>query len=135
MGKYHKDDILKWVLRLGGGSLLVAFAAVFLPTALMADIHTSLGLGPFPDAPIVQYLTRSVAGFYAVHGGILLVAAHRVKENRTLISYLGFSNIVFGILLIAIDIKAGMPIFWTLLEGPPVMLFGVILLYLNREMN
>ena len=45
-------------LRLAGGILLLAFLAVFLPRGWMAAIHEWLGLGVFPQVPIVDYLTR-----------------------------------------------------------------------------
>lgn len=32
-----------------------------------------------------------------------------------------------------IDVHAGMPTFWTLAEGPPIVIFGVLVLYLSIE--
>ena len=37
----------------------------------MAACHEAMGLGPFPDAPIVEYLARSVSAYYAMLGGLL----------------------------------------------------------------
>jgi hypothetical protein len=41
-------------------------------------------------------------------------------------------NIVFGAMVIAIDLHAGMPVSWTWMEGPPIAAFGVVVLYLSR---
>ena len=41
-------------------------------------------------------------------------------------------NIVLGILLVLIDVHAGLPISWTLAEGPPIMAMGAAVLYLSR---
>jgi hypothetical protein len=42
-------------------------------------------------------------------------------------------DIVFGLMMVAIDLHAGMPIVWTALEGPPLVGVGVLLLYLRRR--
>ena len=41
-------------------------------------------------------------------------------------------NVVFGALVFAIDLHAGLPLAWTLLEGPPIAFFGVAVAFLNR---
>ena len=41
-------------------------------------------------------------------------------------------NVVLGLMLLAIDIHAGLPAFWIALEGPPVVLTGIAVGLLNR---
>lgn len=60
---------------MGGGLACTAVFAVFLPTAWMAAIRGWLGLGEFPDAAVTQYLTRSVSVFYAMLGGLTILAS------------------------------------------------------------
>jgi hypothetical protein len=48
--------------------------------------------------------------------------------------YLGAMNVLFGICVVFIDLHAGMPLFWTLGEGPPIIAFGAIVLYLSRSL-
>ena len=112
-----------------------AFLAVFLPVDWMAATHQWLGLGEFPRAPIVEYLARSIAALYGFHGVLLLIVARNPVQHRVIVQFVGVMNIVFGSLLTAIDVEAGMPVLWTLAEGPPIIAFGVVVLYLSRSLG
>jgi hypothetical protein len=118
------------LLRFGGLLLLSAFVAVFLPTAWMERIHRLLGLGAFPSSPLVDYLTRSISALYGIHGGVLLVVSSDVRRHAPIVRYLGGINIVLGLLMLGIDLHAGMPAWWIWSEGPPVVVIGIALLYL-----
>lgn len=121
------------LLRLAGCSIVIAFLAILLPVEWMATTHRWLGLGEFPRAPIVDYLTRSVAAIYGFHGVILLVVSRDPIRHLDLVKALGVMNIVFGALLVLIDLHAGLPMHWTLAEGPPVAAYGGALLYLSLK--
>ncbi len=77
-------------------------------------------------------MTRSVAALYGFHGGLLLLVSMRPSRYRGIIVYLGWMNILIGFMLLAIDLHAGMPWFWSLLEGPSVFLVGLAMLLLVR---
>ena len=126
----------KWLailLRIAGSVMLLAFGAVFLPNEWMAAGHRWLGLGEFPASPLVDYLTRSASALYGIHGGLYLVVARDVRRHAGVLAYLAAMNVVFGTLMVGIDLHAAMPWFWTLVEGPPVAVFGVLLLVLLRQ--
>jgi len=125
--------LLVFLLRLGGAVTVVAFFAMFLPVDWMVRTHAWLGLGEFPRSPIVDYLTRSVAALYGFHGCLLLIIATDPLRYRALVWYAAAMNILFGIIIIAIDLHAGMPMFWTVAEGPPIMALGVALAVLNSK--
>ena len=127
--------LLVFLLRLGGVVTCAAFLAVFLPVDWMAATHQWLGLGEFPRAPIVEYLARSIAALYGFHGVLLLIIARNPVQHRVIVQFVGVMNIVFGSLLTAIDVEAGMPVLWTLAEGPPIIAFGVVVLYLSRSLG
>lgn len=125
--------VLVFLLRAGGVMLLLAFGAVVMPTDTMAAIHRWLGLGELPRAPIVEYLTRSISAFYGFHGGLLLMVTGDPTRYRPIVVYLGWMNVVFGVLLTAIDTAAGLPAWWSLVEGPSVVALGIALLVLVRR--
>ena len=127
--------LLVLLLRFGGVVTTAGFLAVFLPVEWMAATHEWLGLGEFPRAPVVDYLARSIAALYGFHGVLLFIVAHNPVQHRTIVQYVGVMNIVFGLLLTAIDINAGMPAHWTLAEGPPIIGFGAIVLFLSRALG
>jgi hypothetical protein len=125
--------LLVVLLRLAGGLTVTAFLAVFLPVEWMAATHEWLGLGEFPRAPVVDYLTRSVAALYGFHGVLLLLISRDPVRHRKIVQFVGVMNIVFGVLMIAVDLHAGLPLLWTLAEGPPIMGFGLAILFLMRS--
>lgn len=126
----NPERILQILLRIGGVTMLTAFFAIFLPVRWMAVSHEWLGLGPFPASPIVDYLTRSASLLYAWHGGLLLVASTNVRRHSPVLLYLGFATAIGGLILLGIDLHAGMPTYWTVWEGPPVTLLGCVMVWL-----
>jgi hypothetical protein len=127
--------ILKILLRIAGVCIVMAFPTLLMPPDWMAAVHERVGLGEFPRAPVVDYLARSTAGLYGFHGVLLLVVSTDPVRFSPIVTYVATLNVVFGLMLIAVDLHAGMPPLWTLLEGPPIIAFGAILFYLNRAQN
>ena len=128
-------SLLVFLLRLGGLVTVLAFPAIFLPVDWMASTHEWLGLGEFPRRPVVEYLARSIAALYGFHGVLLLIVASDVVRYRNLVWFVAILNFVFGLMMILIDLKTGMPLMWTLLEGPPIMAFGVVIAALNHRLG
>ena len=126
--------LLVLLLRFAGAVMLLAFPAMLLPVEWMAATHRFLGLGEFPHAPVVEYLTRSVAALYGFHGTLLLVSSRDPVRHRAVIRYVVWMNVIFGTLITAIDLEAGMPLLWTLLEGPPVVIYGLALGVLSKRL-
>jgi hypothetical protein len=117
------------------GGLLTgsAFLTVALPTEWMASTHERLGFGQFPEGPLVQYLARSVSAFYGFHGVLLFVVASDPVRFKPIVIYLAAFNIIFGLMLIAIDLHAGMPTWWTISEGPSIIVIGLLLAMIGRR--
>ena len=124
------QQALVLLLRLCGVVLLLAFGAVLLPTEWMAAMHGWLGMGEFPHAPLTDYLVRSVAALYGFHGVLVLLVAGDPVRYQRVVRFLGIMDIVFGLMMLAIDVHAAMPIMWTLVEGPPLVGVGALVLYL-----
>jgi len=128
----RKERNLVILLRIVGGVMLFAFPAIILPTAMMSDIHQWLGLGTFPDSPLIQYLARSASGMYVILGGVTIIASRDPERYQPIITYLGVVCLAFGVTLTGIDFTAGMPTYWSLGEGPTVVVIGIMILVLNR---
>jgi hypothetical protein len=121
-----RKRLLAALLRLEGAVTALGFFAVFLPVDWMASTHRFLGLGEFPRTPIVDYLTRSIAALYGFHGGLLLIVAGDPYRYKRIVQYLALVNVGFGLTVLAIDLRAGMPALWTLGEGPPMIGLGIL---------
>lgn len=115
--------------------MLLAVFAIFMPVRWMAVSHEWLGLGNFPESPLVDYLTRSASLLYTWHGGLLLLISFNVRRYRPLLIYLGIATAIGGLILLGIDLHAGMPAYWTLAEGPPVALIGCLMVFLALQIR
>jgi hypothetical protein len=120
------------LLRIGGVVTGSAFAMLLLPFETMASVHRELGLGELPRLPIVDYLARTVAAFYGFHGALLFLISSDPVRFRPFVTFAAAFNIIFGAIVMVIDVHAGLPAWWTSFEGPPVVVIGVILAVLNR---
>ena len=111
------QTMLKWLLRGFGVVTCFGIVAVFMPTAWMARCHEAAGLGTMPDGPVFIYLARSLSGFYAILGGLLLTISFDVRRNAAVIRYLGGVCIVAAVLVTALDAMLGLPWWWTAFEA------------------
>jgi hypothetical protein len=115
------------LVRLQGFILSAAAIPVLMPTAWMDLLHSQLHIGPFPLAPIVEYLTRSISALYAVHGVLLVFISFDLERYRPLLGMLILLHGVLGLAMLGIDLWAVMPWWWTLSEGPPIIAFAMLL--------
>jgi hypothetical protein len=87
-------------------------------------------LGKFPDGVIVDYLARSVSALYAVHGGLLWLLARDVRRYEAIIVYIAAAGMAFSVFVLVLDANLGLPVWWTLGEGPSVLVISVVILVL-----
>ena len=121
------------LLRMAAVLLLLALGAVVFPFSWMAAIHGWLGMGELPDRPIVGYLARSLSAMYAIHGALAWLLSLDVRRFAPVIYFQAVVTIVFGVGMLLLDLVEGMPLFWTLCEGPFVAALGIALLALIRR--
>ena len=126
---------LKLLLRVVGSSSLLALIFVVAPESWMVAIHGYLGLGRLPDAPIVGYLARSTSAFYAIEGGLFWVVSFDLVRHRPVVRFLGATTALFGVVLLGVDWLEGLPLSWTLWEGPFACLFGLAVLWLSARIG
>ena len=126
------DEALVILLRFVGVTALFALVAVFMPSSWMAATHRWLGLGEMPTGPVVEYLARSLSAFYAVMGALCLVVAADLERYRPLVRFLGVAFALMSLVLLGVDLAAGMPWWWSTSEGPGGVVFGALLFVLAR---
>jgi hypothetical protein len=129
------EKLLIIILRIFAGVTLTAIIPVCMPFAWMDVIHRALGLGPLPDVPITSYLARSLSGFYAMHGALLMYLSFDLKRNLHVIRLFIILGALFGFALLIIDLTAPLPLLWTLGEGPFVIALCAVLLYLIHRIQ
>ena len=107
------DALLKWLLRLVGGVELFAIPFIVIPVAWMDAVNDRvLGLGPLPNSPITEYLTRTLSAMYALHGAVVL-------------------RVTLGLTVLGIGLSAGLPWWWVAGEGPGIIVGGLLVLVLS----
>lgn len=131
----NPEPTLKFMLRWMGTSSLLALIFVAAPYSWMDSIHRSLGMGPLPDQPVVGYLARSTSAFYALVGGLFWVVSFDLRRYRRIVVYLGGAIGILGMALLAVDWAEGMPLFWTVWEGPFIIVVGLAISFLSRRLE
>jgi hypothetical protein len=126
------DKWLVILLRFVGVTALFALVAVFMPMSWMTAAHRWSGLGEMPTAPVVEYLARSLSAFYALFGALCLVVAADLERYRPVVQFLGVVFAAMSVLLLGIDLAAGMPWWWSAFEGPRGMVLGALMFALAR---
>ena len=134
MTKSDKALVILFRYLLGIGSLF-ALVAVVLPVSWMAATHRWLGLGEMPTGPVVEYLARSLSAFYALVGALCLVVASDLERYRPLVRFLGVAFALMSVVLLGVDLAAGMPWWWSASEGPGGVVFGALLFVLARPVH
>ncbi|HUT32003.1 MAG TPA: hypothetical protein VNE39_00870 [Planctomycetota bacterium] len=125
------ERLLALLLRVMGAVEALAIFPAVMPRSWMATVHEHIGLGPFPEGPVVEYLARSLAALYAVNGGLMLLLSTDVRRYAALVTFSASAAVAVGLLLLATDLSVGMPWWWTAGEGPYLMAFGALLLALQ----
>jgi len=133
--KANPERILKLILQINGVVMASAVFAVFLSHDQMAAIHQWLGLGEFPDAKIVDYLARSLSTFYAMIGVLYIALARDIHVYASIITLAAWASICFGVASIIIDLQLGFPAWWTWGEGPFVIVYGAVVLWLQQKIK
>jgi hypothetical protein len=114
---------------------LFALVAVVMPFSWMVATHRWLGLGEMPTGPVVEYLARSLSAFYAIMGALCLVLTIDLGCYRPLVRFLGVAFALMSLVLLGVDLAAGMPWWWSASEGPGGVVFGALLFVLARPVH
>jgi hypothetical protein len=122
-------------LRLGGVTCTAALVAVVMPRNWHAAAHAWLGLGGFPDAPIVEYLARGMSGMCGLYGLLLLWLARDVVTDRRLIAFLLVTLMAMSLAATLSIAGRGMPRWWLYGDVGAIWAFGVVTLLLLRAIG
>jgi hypothetical protein len=125
--------MLVWLLWVAGGGMLCALAFVFCPYAWMQGIHARLGMGELACTPLLNYLIRTLSAMYGTLGALFLFISGDVCRYRPLVGFLGVVAVLGGVGVTILDSVLGLPLFWTVTEGPLTALLGLALLVLRRR--
>lgn len=117
-------------LRVYGAIDLVAIAAVFAPREQLAATHAAMGLGALPEGELVVYLARAMSALCAMYGALLIYLSLDVVRNAGVLRFLAIAAIVHGSVMLAVDLREGMPWWWAAAEGPTFAVAGAIILLL-----
>lgn len=127
-----KKWALVWMLRITAGAMLGALIFVFCPFEWMVVLHGQLGLGELSYTPLMSYLTRTLSAMYASMGALLLFISFDVQRYHPLIRFFGVLALAGGVGVTILDVAAGLPLFWTVSEGPLTVVLGGVLVALTR---
>ncbi len=128
-----RQRALVWYLRAYAVLLLLALPALVVPTRWLAWAYEALGLGTWSQLPLVEYLARSASAIYALVGLLVLWMSFDPPRYRPVLLLLGWVSLPGGVYLLVLDWMLDFPWWWVVLEGPVVLLSGVVLVVLARQ--
>jgi hypothetical protein len=105
---------------------LAAAPAVVMPTAWMRAIAAWHAV-EVPEAPLVEYLTRSMSALYVMFGVTYWYMSCDVRRYLPLLRFSIWVMFAFDATVIVLDVLIPMPILWT--AGEAVALTGWTLLF------
>jgi hypothetical protein len=120
--------IVAVVLRCMGALDCCALLAVCLPREWIQSLCVTLTGVSFPAVPVAWYLARSTSLLYALHGAMAVFISYDVPRYWRLIRFLALAAVAHGGLVLAIDVSAGMPGWWSMIEGPCFAVTGLVML-------
>jgi hypothetical protein len=133
MNKSH--ILLRRLLRVLG---LICVAAIFgavVPVSWLDAAHRAMKLGPFPTAPIAEYLARSVSYLCAFYGGLLLLLARDVERFAPVIVYQAVAILAGSAFGIFAGVRAGVPAFWVIADAIGCWVFLLPIYMLARKIG
>jgi hypothetical protein len=125
--------LLPLLLRILGLVCLPAIIVVVMPAPWLDAAHRAMKLGPFPTAPIAEYLARSVSFLCAFYGGLLLVLARDVERYRSIIIYQAIAIMLGSVLGIVAGVRAGLPAVWVIADAIGCWVFLLPIYILARK--
>lgn len=125
--------LLRWLLRICGLVDCLAIFVVFLSPETITKLHSLMGQDPFPQTAISYYMARSASLMYVAHGVLLIYVSFDTQRWFQLIRVLAIISVLHGLILIYIDNASGMPWWWTLVEGPLLASWGIVVLVLTHH--
>jgi hypothetical protein len=128
------QTVLVLLLRVSGVMMLTAVVAVFMPIEWMDWCHRKMGLGPFPEAPVAEYLARLASAVYTLIGVQLMVLATNVRKyaamTRVTVGGIAAIAAVMGVL----SVMAGMPWWWAVGDAATAIPLAVVVFYLQAQL-
>ena len=92
-----------------------------------------MGLGPFPTAPIAEYLARSVSALCVFYGGLLWVLARDPQRFAPIIKYQALAIMLFSAFGIFAGVRAGLPAVWVIADAIGCWIFLLPIYLLARK--
>ena len=125
---------LRLFLRVMGGLMALGIIGLLMPRGWMVWSSGWLGLGPFPEGPLVVYLARATSGLCATIGGLFLLVSSRPVHYAAVIGYLAAALIALGFVGFIWALRTGMPAAaWFLGDAAAGMATGIVLILLQRQ--
>jgi len=131
----RSERALRFLLRATGVAVALRLPFVFLPRRLVAAHIEWHGFGPFPDSPAMDYLLRSISALYVLSGLFCWLVSFDTRRYRSLVLYLGWSSVAFGLLLPAVDLATHSVPAWALAACGLAAAIGVAVLALDARAN
>lgn len=121
------------LLRLVGGTCLIALVSLWMPRSGIEAGHRGLGWGEFPAAPVAEYVARSVSALSAFYGGLLVALSFHVRRYAALVRYQAVAIMALSACGVVVGGRAGVPLWLVGADGVACWAYCVPTLVMARR--
>jgi hypothetical protein len=123
------------LLRAVGGVCLLGLLSLWMPAEWIRAAYRWLGWGPFPDAPLTEYLARSVSALAAFYGGLLMVLSADVQRHAPIVRYQAAAIMALSASGVIVGCWAGMPLWFVGGDALGCWAYSIPMLLLVRRVE
>ena len=124
--------ICLWVAAVGS---LLSVAGVFLPLSVIESLATMLGMGPFPDSPVVVYALRTMSATYVGIGVFFVILALNPMKYGVLVPLSGAAAVFLGVACAIYGLLSGIPLWWFVGDALACTIVGILILLFWRRVK
>jgi hypothetical protein len=117
------------LLRFAALVQFTALPGVILPRVALGKLSWLMGLGEPPLVPLMIYMTGGCAYVFLAEGVLLWLLSYDVVRYRPLVIASGWIYLVGGPAFLWIDLHAGLPWWWVVMDSVSCLLIGIGLLW------
>lgn len=120
--------IQRAALRFTALVLFTGLPGALLPGPAAVKFSWLMGLGQPPLGPLQVYLSGNAGFVYVVLGVLVWMLARDPRRYRPLVAALAVILLAGGPAYLSIDLQAGLPLWWVLLDSVACLAVGGVLL-------
>jgi hypothetical protein len=117
------EKALVWYTRFTALLFLGAAPFVVGPTEWLHAGHRLMGLGDFPDNPLMQYLARSVSALYTALGALYMFLSCDLRRYFPVLQFNVLLKLSFTVTIVSLELWIPMSRIWIIADATGLVMW------------